>query len=170
MVDVFSGGRFAPQALSDDQVFRLQTRGSIPQFTLNANDAPSFGDTISAQLGYSYMPLFNAIENAVRYRDEVDNEYEPLRDMIGYEEFVDDLIDAKNEEHMRDLKQQIDENKERRQVLAQSSIPQQLISGIFDPVNLLAIPFGGFTVSAATAAFRTGRGVGIITAGQEALR
>ena len=170
MVDVFSSGRFAPEILSEDQLFRLQTRGSVPQFTLNSTDSPSFGDTISAQLGYSYMPLINAVVNAVNYRDEVDNEYEPLRDMIGYEEFVDDLIDAKNAEHMRDLKQQIDENKERRQILAQSSIPQQLISGIFDPINLFAIPFGGFTVSAATAAFRTGRGVGILTAGQEALR
>ena len=38
MVDVFSSGRFAPDILSEDQIFRLQTRGAMPQFTLNTND------------------------------------------------------------------------------------------------------------------------------------
>ena len=38
MVDVFSSGRFAPDILSEDQIFRLQTRGAMPQFTLITND------------------------------------------------------------------------------------------------------------------------------------
>ena len=67
MVDVFSSGRFAPEILSEDQLFRLQTRGSVPQFTLNSTDSPSFGDTISAHLGYSDMPLINAVEYSVCY-------------------------------------------------------------------------------------------------------
>ena len=41
---------------------------------------------------------------------------------------------------------------------------------LFDPINLFAIPFGGFTVNAATAAFRTGRGVALLTGLQEAGR
>ena len=169
MVDAFRG-RFGPDLIPQDQIFRIQTRGSTPQFTLDTDDGHSIYDTAQAQLGYSYMPLIDAVTNAVRFRDEEDPDYNPLTDMMGYEEYAKELIDAKNEEHMRELKTQIDENKERRQILAESSIPTQLIAGIFDPINLFAIPFGGFTVNAATAAFRTGRGVALLTGLQEAGR
>ena len=169
MVDVFSTGNFAPDVLDTGQTFRLQTRGSTPQFTLPTDD-PSFGDTLSAQLGYTYMPLMNAIENAVRFRDVVDPDYDSMSDMVGYEEYADELIDAKNAEHMQELKMQIDDNKQRRQVLMNSSIPMQLVSGLFDPINLVTLPFGGFALGAGKSALRVGAGVGVLTAGQEALR
>ena len=84
MVDAFRG-RLGPDIISEDQVFRLQTRGSTPQFTLDTDDGHSIYDTAAAQLGYSYMPLIDAVSNAVRFRDEEDPDYNPLTDMMGYE-------------------------------------------------------------------------------------
>ena len=96
MVDAFRG-RFGPDLIPQDQIFRIQTRGSTPQFTLDTDDGHSIYETAQAQLGYSYMPLIDAVTNAVRFRDEEDPDYNPLTDMMGYEEYAKELIDAKNE-------------------------------------------------------------------------
>ena len=166
----FDSNYIAPKLIQEDQIFRLQTRGSTPQYQLPTQDSPSFGDVVSAQLGYTYAPLIDATINAIRFRDEEDPDYDSTRDMIGYEEYAVDLIDAKNEEHMRELKKEIDENKERRQVLLESSIPKQLIAGIFDPINLVALPFGGFALGPTRAALKVGTQVAGLQVGLEAAR
>jgi hypothetical protein len=131
----------------------------------------SLGDTISAQLGYSYAPLEDAITNYFRFDEsDRDQDYNPFADMEGFEDMSDYLKDAVNAEHMSVLKKQLVANEKRRKTLAYSSIGSQLVAGIFDPINLVAIPFGGFTLSAVKAAYRTGRGVALITAGQEVFR
>ena len=131
----------------------------------------SLGQTISAQLGYMYQPPIEAVTNFFTFTEEDrDPNYDPFADMEGFEDMNDYLKDAVNAEHMAVLKQQITANERRRKILNYSSFGSQLVAGIFDPINLVAIPFGGFTVSAATAAFRTGRGVALITAGQEVFR
>jgi len=132
--------------------------------------SPSFGDTLSASLGYQYDPIFETIGNAFKYRDTLDTSYNPMQDMEGYEDFATDLVDAKNSEHMLDMKRAIDENKERREILYNSSILSQIGAGIFDPVNAIALPFGGFGVGIGRSALRVGAGVATIQTGMEGAR
>ena len=154
-----------------DQVLDPKTR-TFNAFSIGTDERNvTLGDTITAQFGYSYGPLEDAITNYFRYDESNrDQDYDPFADMEGFEDMSDYLKDAVNAEHMAELKKQLLANERRRKVLSYSSFGSQLVAGIFDPINLVAIPFGGFTLSATKAAFRTGRGVALITAGQETLR
>ena len=129
-----------------------------------------FADTIPAALGYQYLPMFEAVRNSVKYGTEVQQGYNPLNDVNGYEEYKHHLINAVSEDHMRDLKMQLDDNKKRRQVLADSSFWANLGAGVFDPINLVALPFGGVAATAGRQFLRTGAGVGVTQAGLEAAR
>ena len=128
------------------------------------------GDTISAQLGYSYMPIINAFQNLSFDEDVRDPQYDPFKDMQGYEAYADYLKDAVNSEHMLQLKQQLEANHERRRILENSSFGSQIIAGIFDPINLIPLPFGGFAKGIIQGSLRTGLGVAGITAVAEAAR
>ena len=131
----------------------------------------SLGQTISASLGYTYAPFNNAINNYFMFDESKrDPEYDPFQDMQGFEDMSEYLKDAVNAEHMNVLKQQLLANEKRRRTLELSSFGSQLVAGLFDPINLVAIPFGGFTLSAMKAAVRTGAGVSVLTAGQEIAR
>ena len=131
----------------------------------------SLGQTISASLGYTYAPFNNAINNYFMFDESKrDPEYDPFQDMQGFEDMSEYLKDAVNAEHMNLLKQQLLANEKRRRTLELSSFGSQLVAGLFDPINLVAIPFGGFTLSAMKAAVRTGAGVSVLTAGQEIAR
>ena len=68
------------------------------------------------------------------------------------------------------LKNRIDRSKQFRQTLADSSMLNMFAAGIFDPINLIALPFGGPTVGIGRSALRVGAGVATITAAQEALQ
>jgi hypothetical protein len=123
------------------------TTGAIMQprverrIPLQVQEGPEFfADTLPAALGYQYSPLFDTIKNAVTYGTEVQEGYNALDDVEGYEEYKHHLMNAVSEDHMRDLKLQLDENKRRRQVLADSSFWANLGAGIFDPINLVALP------------------------------
>ena len=129
-----------------------------------------FADTVPAALGYQYLPMFEAVRNAVKYGTEVQQGYNPLDDVDGYEEYKHHLMNAVSEDHMRDLKMQLDENKKRRQVLADSSFWANLGAGVFDPINLVALPFGGAAATAGRQFLRTGAGVGVTQAGLEVAR
>ena len=63
-----------------------------------------------------------------------------MEGFAGHEDF---LKDAVNEEHMNVLKEQLRNNMARRKILQNSSIGSQIVAGIFDPINLIALPFGG---------------------------
>jgi len=129
-----------------------------------------FADTLPAALGYQYMPMFNAVKNAVKHGTEVQQGYNALNDVDGYEEYKHHLMNAVSEDHMIDLKFQLDENKRRRQVLADSSFWANLGAGVFDPINLVALPFGGVAATAGRQFLRTGAGVGLTQAGLEVAR
>jgi len=129
-----------------------------------------FADTIPAALGYQYVPIFNVVKNAVNHGTEIQQGYNALDDMGGYEEYKHHLMNAVSEDHMQDLKMQLNENKKRRQVLADSSFWANLGAGVFDPINLVALPFGGVAATAGRQFLRTGVGVGVTQAGLEAAR
>ena len=127
----------------------------------------SFMDTVNAQLGYTYLPMLDATSNAFQFGEEDrDPNYNPFADMEGFDQYQDYLKDAVNSEHMLTLKRQLIANEERREILANSSFGSQLVAGIFDPINLITIPFGGFALGAFRAAVQTGA----ITAGLQGVQ
>ncbi len=135
-----------------------------------AADDPAFFDVVEASVGYTYDPIIEAINNRIKYDGLEDINYRPLDNIDGYEAYRDDLMDAKNAEHMADLKRAIDENLARRDVLAKATFGQHFFAGLADPVNLVALPFGGPTVGMARSFLRTGGSVAGLTALQEAGR
>ena len=135
-----------------------------------AADDPSFFDVVEASVGYTYDPIIEYISNRIKYDGLEDVNYRPLDNIDGYEAYRDDLMDAKNAEHMADLKRAIDENLARRDILAKATFGQHFFAGLADPVNLVALPFGGPTVGMARSFLRTGGSVAGLTALQEAGR
>jgi len=134
-------------------------------------DEPEFfADTVPAALGYQYSPILNKVRNSVVHGTEVQQGYNALEDMDGYEEYKHHLMNAVSEDHMQDLKMQLNENKKRRQVLADSSFWANLGAGVFDPINLVALPFGGAAATVGRQFLRTGAGVGVTQVGLEAAR
>ena len=100
-----------------------------------------------------------------------DNGYDPYEDMgdnyRGHHQFLSGAI---NSEHMIFLKNRIDRSKQFRETLANSSMLNMFAAGFFDPINLIALPFGGPTIGIGRSALRVGAGVATITAAQEAFR
>ena len=148
-----------------------------PRFSTNkevewSEGQSSFGDLVKAQLGYAYDPAFEAITNTYKYYDSLDPSYKPAEDMVGYEDFRTTLINAKNSEHMQDLKRGINESRLRREIMSQHGFLAHVGAGLFDPLNLLALPFGGAGLArtVGSAAIRTGAGVAALQAGQETIR
>ena len=131
-------------------------------------EAPGLGEVIGAQLGYSYAPVLDSIYNDLRYGPR-DYSYDPKADAGEYLGIAPELVlQAKNEAHMAAIKRSINGMSEDRQVMSQASIGQHLVAGIFDPINLMALPFGGPTIGIGRSALRIGAGVGAIQAGLEA--
>lgn len=106
-------------------------------------DDPNFFEVVGASVGYTYDPMVEYVSNAIKFRGEEDESYLPLEDIDGYEAYRDDLMDAKNAEHMVELKRAIDENIQRRDILSKATFGQHFFAGLADPVNLVALPFGG---------------------------
>ena len=133
-------------------------------------DDPNFFEVVGASVGYQYDPIIEYISNAVKFRGEEDPAYRPLEDIEGYEAYRDDLMDAKNAEHMVELKRAIDENLERREILAKATFGQHFFAGLADPINLVALPFGGIGLGVARSFLRTGASVAALQTVQEAGR
>jgi hypothetical protein len=131
---------------------------------------PTFGDTLAASIGYQYDPILEHIKNVTKFGSIVDKNYNSLEDMDGYEAYEGDLIFAQNAEHMKELKRAIDENNERRRVLANSSFGSHFFAGLADPINLVALPFGGVSIGIGRSFLRTGTSVGALQAAQEVAR
>ena len=97
-------------------------RPSVGPETLDtSNPDYSFGELWSAQQMYYYDPIIDAISDNMKYGDRYDPNYNPLQDMAGYEHFAPHLIDARNADHMAEMKADLDENEQRRKVLAEAS-------------------------------------------------
>jgi len=147
------------------------TLGPIgPSFPLSTAESPEFFEVVKAQLGYSYQPVIDSLSNS-RFLDiEFDPEYDPRPDMVGYEDYFDTLVHAKNSEHMSVLKDQLDKNAERRQTMADAGFWANVGAGFLDPVNLIALPFGGPSVGILRSAGRGALAAGATQTGLEALR
>ena len=132
------------------------------------NLSPSFLDTMSASLGYNYAPVANMVSNSLQFSPQDGYDW---RDDIGdYRSFASHLYQAVSPEHMAALKSQIDDSISRRETLANSSLLAQFGAGIFDPINLVALPFGGPSVGIGRSALRVGAGVAALETGLEAAR
>ena len=130
--------------------------------------SPTFFQTVSASLGYTYDPILESIRAYNQFGDERQEGYNPFEDLGDHAFYATHLRHATSPEHMSFLKRGIDESIERRRVLGDSSFLAQLGAGFFDPLNLVALPLGGPTVGLGRSALRVGAGVGMIQAGVEA--
>ena len=129
---------------------------------------PTFRETVSATLGYTYDPVVETIRARNRFGRERQEGYDPFDDLGDYGLFAMDLRHATSPEHMAFLKSNIDQSLNRRQVLADSSFTSQLFAGLFDPLNLVALPLGGPAIGIGRSALRVGVGTAAIQAGVEA--
>lgn len=152
----------------------VDPRFYLPQLNqqnrVDMSEGPSFSDTLGASFGYQYDPMAEYLSNVYKYGTELDKNYNATEDLGDYELYKSDLVNARNSNHMRDMKRAIDENITRRDVLSQSSFWSQMGAGIFDPVNLMAIPFGGPAIGLGRSFARGAAGVGLTQVGLEAAR
>jgi len=129
--------------------------------------APTWTETLSASIGYNYKSFLNAAYLQSRYGDvDFDDSLNVMDEIKGtqYEQYYNDFKDAKNINHLNDLKAQVDAMQRRRQILANSSLFAQFTVGLFDPLNLIALPFGGPALGVLRSAGRVGLGVAAIQA------
>ena len=118
-----------------------------------------------ASIGYNYKSFLNAAYLQSRYGDvDFDDSLNVMEEIKGtqYEQYYNDFKDAKNINHLNDLKAQVDAMQRRRQILANSSLFAQFTVGLFDPLNLIALPFGGPAYGVLRSAGRVGLGVAAI--------
>ena len=152
---------FGYQIPADIEAFQVPEAAPKPEF---------WSDVVPSSLGYTYAPIVDYITNSLKYGNNYQVGYNPLEDMDGYESYESFLINAQSEEHMQDLKLQLDRNIERRETLANTPVLTQFAAGIFDPINLVALPFGGPSLSIGRAALKSGASVGALQVGLEAAR
>lgn len=145
----------------------LQLSGVRENYTPEMNQAISFLDTVGAMNSVSYSPFIDAYRNHQKYGYEIDKSYDPLEDIKGYEQYFSSLVFAQNAEHMADMKANIDKGIGARRVLANSGFWAVAGAGLFDPINLMPLPFGGAGIGIVKSALRTGAGVGVLQAGLE---
>ena len=157
--------------MSVDIRFAINQAGPVNAIDLREDLDPSFFETVGAQLGYSYRPIIDGLNNANNYYNtEYDENYDPRPDMQGYEEYIDTLVHAKNAEHMSVLKNQIDDNISRRETMAAAGFWTNLGAGFVDPVNFIALPFAGPTVGLMRSAGRGALIAGGTQLGLETIR
>ena len=132
------------------------------------SESPSFGKTLGASVGYSLDPLFETVGQTLEFGIQREVGYNAMEDMSGYEMYATTLGRAVNPLHMASLKRTINESSSRREILSQSSLGAQLVAGIFDPINLIALPFGGPTIGIGKSALRVGAGTAVLQGGIEA--
>lgn len=132
---------------------------------------PKFFDLVGAQLGYTYQPIINQARNQARFGDvEMDFSYDPRPEIEGYEEYFDTLVHAKNAEHMSVLKSQLFELEDNREVMGRAGFWMNMGAGFIDPVNLIALPFGGPAIGIGKSAFRGAVAAGTTQAFLEGIR
>ncbi|MAO21703.1 MAG: hypothetical protein CMJ25_13205 [Phycisphaerae bacterium] len=161
-----------------DSIDMLKAPTTIDPFSHNIRfygeatlkEDPTLGESFAASIGYQYDPVIEHINNKIKYGNIVDPNYNPLTDMEGYELYQNDLIVAQNAEHMKDLKRGLDDNLARRDVLSNTGFFTHFFVGLGDPVNLVALPFGGPSLGVLRSGVRVGAGVAALQTGQEALR
>ena len=131
------------------------------------SERPTFGQTLGASVGYSLDPLFETVGQTLEFGIQRQSGYNAMEDLGDYSMYASTLGRAVNTMHMASMKRAIDESRERREILAQSTLGAQLVAGIFDPINLIALPFGGPVVGIGKSALRVGAGTAALQTGIE---
>ena len=145
----------------------LPKTGVFANATPEFKQAISFNQTVGAMNSVSYSPFIDALRADKKYGTKVDPEYWPMDDIGDYSMYSGSLINAQNAEHMADMKASIDRGVQQRKVLYNSSFWAQMGAGLFDPINLIPLPFGGASIGIVKSALRGGASVGAIQAGLE---
>ena len=131
----------------------------------------NLGETIGAMAGQRVNPLYETINQTVQFGIQREAGYTPFDDeqTKGYEQYASTWGRATNPTHMASILKTIDDSNSRRQVIADASTGNQLVAGVFDPINLVAIPFGGPVVGIGRSALRGAVSVGAVEVGAELL-
>jgi len=131
-------------------------------------------DSMALATGAIDEDEYNTIQEDIKNAPPVpfDPDFDPFAPELiaGYEEHADYFADSKNLEHFNFKKRVMDENIKRREIIRFSGFFQNLGAAFFDPINFIALPFGGPTVGILRSAVRVGAGTGVIVAAQEATR
>ena len=109
-------------------------------------DEPSFADSFKAAYGYQYAPIISRAQEEVTFGGVArDPDFDPFDFAQGYEGYEDDIVRAKNADHLDFIKNSIDENLRRRKVMEEADFfSGALVAGIVDPLNIaFAIPVFG---------------------------
>ena len=125
-----------------DRIVGFDPRGA---FSLPEKEA-SFTENFSAGFGYTMAPIVARTEEEIRFANVPrETDFDPFMSVgEGYDGFEDSIVRAKNLEHLEFIKQSIDENKKRRDVIAKADfISGALLGGMFTPTNLVSAPLFG---------------------------
>tara|TARA_B100001094_G_scaffold333300_1_gene410464 strand:- start:1619 stop:5404 length:3786 start_codon:yes stop_codon:yes gene_type:complete len=149
-------------------ITQLPTTNFTENFEPEFKQSIAFSDTVGAMNSIAYQPFIDAYKARKKYGYKVNQDYNAA-DNIGeeYQPYFNTLIFAQNEQHMADMKSGIDDSIANRRVLANSSAWAVAGAGLFDPINLMPLPFGGAGIGIVKSALRTGAGVGALQAGLE---
>ena len=72
------GSVYSPPIEASEDIFRRVTQGSIANYIPETEEDYSFFETLDASLGYTYMPIINAISNTYKYQNTLDPNYKPF--------------------------------------------------------------------------------------------
>lgn len=108
---------------------------------------PTFGEAFRATFAYQYAPLIDRVEELGRFATrEFDQSLDPFAQAAGYEEYLDELAVARDQEHLDFIKQNIDERLYEKDVLTRAGITSGgvLVASLIDPLNVVfALPVFG---------------------------
>lgn len=130
-------------------------------------ERPSTLEVIGLSSLTTFEPVVRSIYNDLQHGQTRDPKFDWRKGIEGYEEFATSLSTARNSQHQAAIKKQIDDSLARRQTLSEATLGQQFLGGLFDPVNLVALPFGGPTVGLLRSVGRGALTAGITQAGIE---
>ena len=149
-------------------ITQLPTTNFTENFEPEFKQAIAFSDTVGATNSVAYQPFIDAYKARKKYGYKVDQDYNSANDIEEeYQPYFNTLVFAQNERHMADMKSGIDNGIANRRLLANSSFWAQAGAGLFDPINLIPLPFGGAGIGIVKSALRTGASVGALQAGLE---
>jgi hypothetical protein len=131
---------------------------------------PTWYEGWKANMAYNSMPMFESIEEHKIFGDTL---RDPTFDVVGalddnYLPFYEDLIRAKNQDHLNFLKQRVDRSRVRRDVASRAPFTAQLAAGITDPLfvttfipGLNAVGLGKTVLSSTAKLAGVGFGYGV---------
>ena len=131
----------------------------------------SFGEAFKATFAYNYRPLLDGAAEMAEFGARTYNpEFDPFTPerVAGYEDQLNELAQAKDEEHYQEITRQIDARRKEKDILAEAGMWSggMWVASLIDPLNVaFAIPVwgqmglmarGGMTVRQAAAASARG--------------